>query len=95
MWIEVDLSSVPPGVTLHDAEDLRSFKVVVRGAEHAHVAPDTVRALAGAHGEDPGWCEQFEGMLAYAASKGWVREDGAIRAHVEPAGPAAGGQPSV
>ena len=83
MWIEVDLASVPPAVALHEPDDLRSFKVVVRPAEHAYVSPATVRELAAARAEDPAWVEQFDGMVAYAQSKGWVRDDGAIRAHVD------------
>ncbi len=32
---------------------------------------------------DVAWGEQFAGMLAYAGTKGWIEDDGAIRAHVE------------
>jgi hypothetical protein len=53
------------------------------GDDHAAIAVDAVRRLAaGAVGA--GWDEDFGSMLAYAASKGWMSEDGrAIRAHVE------------
>lgn len=83
MRIEVDLATVPPGVALHEADDLRSLKVVVREAEHAHVTAETLRSLAGERTADPQWCQGLATMVAYARSKGWVREDGAIRAHVE------------
>ena len=32
---------------------------------------------------DAAWDEAFEGMLAYAATRGWIDDDGAVRAHVE------------
>ena len=50
---------------------------------HAWVHVDWVRAQAeGA--ADPGWAAEFEGMLGYARSKGWLNEAGtAIAAHIE------------
>jgi hypothetical protein len=53
------------------------------------VPPDAVRRLAAraaveAGGALPaGWEDDFAGMLGYAASKGWIADDGAIQAHVE------------
>jgi hypothetical protein len=49
-----------------------------------HVVVDQValRALAGAAATDE-WDEGFAGMLAYAAGKGWVEDDGVV-AHIEP-----------
>ena len=32
---------------------------------------------------DDGWDEGFTGMLDYAGNKGWIDDDGAVRAHVE------------
>ena len=29
------------------------------------------------------WAERFDGMLAYAAKKGWLDDAGAVQAHVE------------
>jgi hypothetical protein len=50
--------------------------------EHVVVDPVALRALAGpAAGE--GWDRGFEGMCAYAASKGWVEDDGGVVAHIE------------
>jgi hypothetical protein len=46
-----------------------------------------IAALRTASGrsDDPGWTTQYDAMVAYAASKGWVNESGtAIRAHLEP-----------
>ena len=34
--------------------------------------------------DDPGVGEQFDGMIAYATSKGWLDESGTrVRAHIE------------
>jgi hypothetical protein len=53
---------------------------------HAWLKLDGVRALAGELANSASWSESFEGMVAYAASKGWLSPDGdAIRAHIEPA----------
>lgn len=84
MYIEIDLSTVPPTIVLREPDDFQAFKVLVREADDTFVAPDALRALAGDRAEDPAWAAQLEGMLGYAASKGWLREsDGAIQAHVE------------
>jgi len=82
MIIEVDLTTVPPRTTLSDVDDITSLKVVTRG-EHAFVARDTFVDLAGLRGSDPEWLARLDGMLSYAASKGWTDEHGAVRAHVE------------
>lgn len=43
--------------------------------------PEALRFLAaGQVGED--WEERFGAMAAYAASQGWVGDDGALQAHV-------------
>jgi len=85
MYIEVDLSTVPPTTSLREPDDFRGFEVVVRGiGGDAFVPPDALRALAGDRADDPAWAAQLADMLGYAASKGWIREsDGAIQAHVE------------
>ena len=51
----------------------------------AFVPPEAVRRLAVASGAatGPGWEHGFEEMLAYASTRGWIADDGAIRAHVE------------
>jgi hypothetical protein len=74
---------VPPAVTLHDPDDFASFAVVVSRSEHAHVAADTIRELAGERADDPAWAEQFAQMLEYAERHGWIASDGAVRAHIE------------
>ena len=53
------------------------------------IPPDAVRRLAvdaareDGTSLDPGWETKFIGMVDYAASKGWVDEDGSLRAHIE------------
>ncbi len=81
MRIEISLATVPPSVTLHEPDDFRAFSVVVPEVEHAWVDPGQVIALADGAGAE--WRGSFDGMVEYARSKGWVRDDGAIRAHVE------------
>jgi hypothetical protein len=53
--------------------------------DEALVDVDAVRRLAvGRVG--PGWEGDFAAMLDYAATKGWIADDGrAIRAHIEEA----------
>jgi len=85
MYIEIDISTIPPAVTLRDPDDFTGFKVVTTRPEHSYVEPGTLRQLAGDRAEDSAWLADLDGMLAYAQSKGWVREDGAVRAHLESA----------
>lgn len=49
--------------------------------EHAWLAPEhLLTAARGERGDD--WVDAFEGMIAYARSKGWANEAGEIRAHL-------------
>jgi hypothetical protein len=51
--------------------------------DHLMVPVDTIRRFAAGH-VGPEWTDDLAGMVAYAASKGWVDEDGTrVRAHVE------------
>lgn len=83
MQIEIDLRSVPPTVSLREADDFGGFKVVVAKASDAQVSRAELRRLAGARADDPEWSAQLEKMIEYAESKGWVAEDGSIQAHLE------------
>lgn len=53
------------------------------------VPADAVRRLAGKplSGEDPrvgpGWESELTAMIEYAATRGWVTDDGSLRVHVE------------
>jgi hypothetical protein len=61
----------------HDAGEL-----LVDGA-HVMIPVATLRRLAAGRVPD-GWDADFDGMLAYARSKGWLSEDGnSVRAHLE------------
>jgi hypothetical protein len=80
--ITVDLSTVPPLVELEGADDLKSFSVVLHEPEHAWVSLEELKRLAGPRAEDTEWLAELDKMVAYASSKGWVREDGALRAHL-------------
>ena len=61
----------------------------VVGAGDALLPQDVLERLAGAQASaegrdlDPAWHEAFAGMVAHAADKSWIDDDGAIRAHVE------------
>ena len=51
---------------------------------HAWLSIAGLRDLAGPLAADDEWMTSFDGMVGYAASKGWLSPDGsAIRAHVE------------
>jgi hypothetical protein len=55
----------------------------VDGGAHAWLDVAELRAAAG-RAADPTWLSEFEKMISYAASQGWVNEDGtAVRAHIE------------
>ena len=55
------------------------------GAGEDHVWIDIAWVRAAASGRvATGWASEFDGMIGYAASKGWLNEaKSAIRAHVE------------
>lgn len=82
MYIEVDLSVVPPVSVLHDPDDFRSFRVVIREAEHARVPVEMLEELAGDRAADPEWRHGLEGMLDYARQHGWL-DDSGVRAHID------------
>jgi hypothetical protein len=50
--------------------------------EHVVVDPIALRALAGT-AATPEWDDGLAAMCAYAATKGWVEDDGGIVAHIE------------
>ncbi|HEY7618602.1 MAG TPA: hypothetical protein VH834_02470 [Solirubrobacteraceae bacterium] len=83
MYIELDTSAVPPALALRESEDFKMFKIVVRDADHVWVELDQIKSLAGEQGNDPGWLQQFEGMVAYAREHGYIDDRGRMRGHVE------------
>ncbi|WP_187970602.1 hypothetical protein [Aquibium microcysteis] len=54
----------------------------IDGGTHAWVFPQAVRRLAGRK-SDEAWNARFDAMLAFAADRGWLASDGAIRAHID------------
>jgi hypothetical protein len=83
MQIHVDLSTIPPELELREADDFTRFSVTASPVAETHVAPDALESLAGQLASDPDWRGRLQGMFDYAQGKGWIRGDGAIRAHVE------------
>jgi hypothetical protein len=83
LYVEVDLSSLPPTLLLREAEDFAGFKVVIAALDDTKISPDAVRALPTEAPRGDGWDARLERMLAAAAEHGWIAADGAVRAHVE------------
>ena len=63
MYVEIDLSVVPPATVLGEPDDFTSFKVVVREAEHARVPVESLERLAGERAGDPEWRRGLRKML--------------------------------
>ncbi len=56
-------------------------------AEHVWLDIDAARDTGVAAADDPAFAEQYNAMIAYARSSGWVDDGGThVRAHVERAG---------
>jgi flavin reductase (DIM6/NTAB) family NADH-FMN oxidoreductase RutF len=51
------------------------------GDSHVRLAPSVLRFLSG-HAGEPDWEAGFAAMLDYAQRKGWVNEQGEVRAHL-------------
>lgn len=76
----------PPGLESSELIDIvrrEDLGDLLPGGGHLMVPLETVRRLsAGRVG--PNWERDFDSMIAYAARKGWLSEDGTrVRAHVE------------
>lgn len=83
MYLTIDVGRVPTAVTAHEVDVFTELKVVLTPVEDTYIDPETLRSAARDAGASESWNAGFEAMVKYAASKGWVREDGWIRAHVE------------
>jgi len=79
--IELDLTTVPPGLALMDIENFKDLRVTARRVGDAFVSRQTLEELAGNRAADPEWSRQLDAMIAYADSKNWVRQDGAVQVH--------------
>jgi len=56
---------------------------VLSDGDHLMVPLETVRRMAAGR-VAPGWEPKFDQMIAYAAGKGWLSDDGTrVRAHLE------------
>jgi hypothetical protein len=96
MIIAIDAAGA---VTLQEADNFRGFKVTSAASkdtlakalasvgrydgEHAWISRVWLEQQGASYGAS--WKSEFDKMLGYAQSKGWV-EDDAIRAHIEATG---------
>jgi NAD(P)-dependent dehydrogenase (short-subunit alcohol dehydrogenase family) len=51
------------------------------GADHVRLSPSVLRFLS-SHAGSAEWETKFDAMVGYAASKGWLDEQGRVRAHL-------------
>jgi len=63
-------------------DDLGACGIWSPDGQHAWIEPDWLREQAGPLAEDAGWQSGFSAMIDFARSKGWLDEQGRIRAHV-------------
>lgn len=82
MYVKIDMSTVPPGVELHNADDFSDFRVITSVPSHVWLSPNAVADLAG-RSDDTSWNDRLADMVAYAREKGWVDNEGRVRAHVQ------------
>lgn len=71
-----------PGARGAAAAEAALARIARPDGDHAWVAEPALRALAPGGG-DPAWQQGLGGMIAFARSRGWVDDQGGIRAHVE------------
>lgn len=81
MRIVIDHRTVPPCMELENPRAFDSLSVSLRIPHHAWLDRRTLVHLAGEAVDAP-WIEKLDEMINYAADKGWVDEDGRIRAHL-------------
>lgn len=82
MYVQIDMSTLPPSVELRDADDLSDFRIIASVPSHMWLDPDTIANLAGRSG-DTAWNDRWAEMVAHARENGWVDTDGRVRAHVQ------------
>jgi hypothetical protein len=51
--------------------------------DDAFIQRATIERLAGNAAVSEDWSERYQAMLAYAGTKGWLDDAGAIQAHIE------------
>jgi hypothetical protein len=69
-------------VDVNEALGTAGFGRIDAGSGDALIPIAAVRQAADGH-TPPDWDAQFDKMIAYARSKGWITDDLAIRAHIE------------
>lgn len=74
---------VPGGAAADGAPDALGKLGRLEGSDHVFVDQALLIKLAGPLADDPEWRTSFDGMIAFAASHGWIADDGAVRVHVE------------
>jgi hypothetical protein len=94
----IDARQSPAEIRLNEPGELRSLKAVVvcsergiewpaavaRHDEHVWIRIDALRRLAAEAGVGPDWQSDFDAVLEFAGSRGWVdEEEQVVRAHVE------------
>ena len=76
------LGAIAAALSVHDIGSVDpSGDVLVSVEAVTRLAAESAAATGVPLG--PGWATGFAGMLEYAATKGWIADDGSIRAHVE------------
>ena len=83
MYIQLDLSTLPATAQLLEPEEFGDFRVALHLPAEIWIQPQELLRVAASRAQDAGWRTRLDAMVNYAASRGWVREDGAILAHVE------------
>jgi hypothetical protein len=92
LYLEIDLRRQPADVSIHDVDEFRAFKIVIRGDgdpavalarvgslgvdQHAFVDIAAIKRLAGDRVQDSTWSSRFQAMVDYARLNEWLREDG-------------------
>jgi hypothetical protein len=98
MIVAVHCAPEEPKAMLQDARNFKQFHVTVTGDRAALAEAVTAASVGRVDGDhvwvdrswlegqgpaDEEWRQGLDSMLAFAASKGWMSEDGrAVRAHV-------------
>ena len=78
----VALGALAAALSIHGAGWVDKAGVVFVPADAVRrLASEAAVAAGGALG--PEWEQGFTAMLEYAATKGWIGDDGAIQAHIE------------
>ena len=76
----------PPGLESSELIELvrrEDLGEVLPSGGHLMVPLESVRRLAAGR-VSPNWAQDFDAMIAYAARKGWLSEDGTrVRAHLK------------